>query len=134
MEFAYIRDESGFDTGLTCQVSADAGYFPSLVWAYDFATLFSDTLLRADSGFGLCGVCELPSECWTQVARSAEETEDRIRSTRAIPSDIAMRSSELSRLLKSTGGRRHVIEALQLTSRWLREAADRHPALTFYGV
>jgi hypothetical protein len=135
MEFAHVRHETGFDIGLTYQVSADVEYFPSLVWSDPFVMLFYETSRRADSRFDLYGVCAFPSESWILVARSAEETEDRLRSEHAIPADIILLGGgELGRLLKSTGVRRQVIEALQLTSRWLRDAANYHPALTFYGA
>jgi hypothetical protein len=131
---AYIKPEPGLERGLTYQVSPDIDHFPSLVWKDPVVFIFCPTLTRAGDNFGLYGFCELASPAWLDVARVAEETEDRLRLADGAPADIFAEGSELLHLLRSTGGRRRLVNALQLTSFWLRDAISRFPALTFYGV
>jgi len=135
MEFSRIKFDPGLEPGLTYQVSAHVDYFPSLVWSDPFVMVFYSTLLRMESRFDLYGVTEISAENWMVVARVAEETEDRLRAEHSIPADILLLGGgELGRRLKSTGVRRQVIDALRLTSQWLRDAADHHSTLTFYGA
>lgn len=131
---AYIKPEPGLEPGLTYQVSPNVDYLPSLVWKDPVVFLFCPALTRASARFDLYGMCELPASEWADVARVAEETEDRLRLKNGDPADIFADESLLRQLLDSTGGRRQLIDALQLTSYWLRDAVARYPALTFYGV
>jgi hypothetical protein len=134
LSLAYIKQEPGLERGLTYQISANVDHLPSLVWKDPFAFIFYPALTRASVHFDLYGMCELPAASWTDLARVAEETEDRLRLKNSGPADIFSIGSELRDLLESTGGRRRLTDALQLTAYWLREAASQYPTLTFYGV
>jgi hypothetical protein len=135
VKFARVKDEPGFDPDLSYQVSAHVEYFPSLVWGDPFGAFFFPSLWRMHPRFDPYCLCELPAASWIDIARCAEEIEDRLRSVHAIPADILLLAGgELGELLASTGGRRGALEGLQLTSQWLREAAGQHPTLTFYGA
>lgn len=135
MQLAYIKDESGFEAGLRFQISPHIEHFASLVWSFPFGEIFYAPLRRATDRFDPYGICEIPSPCWIEIARAAEEWDDRLRADLPIPDDIRLfGGGELVQLLENSGGRRRCLDALRLTSYWLRKAAAEYPTLTFYGV
>ena len=73
MQLAYIKDEPGFEAGLSFQISPHIEHFASLVWSFPFGEIFHAPLRRATDRFDPYGMCEIPSPCWVEIARAAEE-------------------------------------------------------------
>jgi hypothetical protein len=135
VELARIKVEPGLEPGLTYQVSADVWHLPSLVWGDPFVFFFYQDLCRAEPRFDLYGVLEIASELWLDVARHTAASGDRVRNEEPIPADyLKVFGSDFTQIIGRPRVRKHIADALQLTSLWLHENAERHPTLTFYGA
>jgi hypothetical protein len=78
---------------------------------------------------------KIASELWLDIARHAAVFGDRVRNEEPVPADdLKVFGSDFTQIIGRPRVRKHVADALQLTSLWLHENAERHPTLTFYGA